>query len=315
MATTPDEITINKILVPTDFSDISLQAIDYAARIARSSKAEIILLHVFESYTQNTMLDMRVDFTEIIERGIEEKFKEIKLQHLNLSGVTVHSRVRVGKIHTEIDAVADAENVKLIVMGTHGVSGTTNIGKYIMGSNAYRTIQNAPCPIITMHEEPHRQEIKHIVVPLDSTRESTQKMDIVIRWAKFFNAKIHLLAVTAFFEELLVDVKKIADKVHEVEAKLAKENIEYEAHIVRNQAPSESVIEYSRKINADLIFIVTGQESQLNEMLFGSSARNIISESQVPVLSVNIRKQKPASQYRRHADKKMFAYLKCFSNA
>src|SRR5438874_1585178 len=100
------------------------------------------------------MLDMRVDFTEIMERGIESKFSEIKQKHKHLEGVTIHSKVSLGKIHTEIDRIASEENIRLMVMGTHGVSGMTNIGKYIIGSNAYRTIHNAPCPIITLREEP-----------------------------------------------------------------------------------------------------------------------------------------------------------------
>ncbi len=294
MATNTNQVTVNKILVPTDFSEISLQALEYAARIAKSDNGEIIMLHVFESYTQNTMLDMRIDFTEIIERGVEAKFNEIKAKNKNLEGVTIRSRVVVGKIHTEIDNIAAAENIKLIVMGTHGVSGVTNIGKYIIGSNAYRTIQNAPCPIITIRDKPHDHEIKNIVVPLDSTASSTQKVEMAIRWAKFFKAKVHLLAVTAFFEEMRVDVKDIKAKVVEVEKQLIDAGIEYEAHIIRHQSPSHSVLEYAYKVHADLITIVTGQEAQWNEMLFGSSARNIICDSSIPVLSLNTRKYQVA---------------------
>lgn len=294
MADNTQPITLNKILVPTDFSEISLHALDYAARIARSDNGEIILLHVFESYSQNTMLDMRVDFTEIIERGVEAKFKEIKAKNKNLEGVNIRSRVVVGKIHSEIDNISAQENIKLIVMGTHGVSGITNIGKFIIGSNTYRTIQNAPCPIITLRESPLRKEIKNIVVPLDSTRESLQKIDMVVRWAKVFNANIHLLAVTAFFEELRVDIKAISAKVSEAEKKISEAGVAYESHIIRHQAPSESVLEYAYKVHADLITIVTGQEAQWNEMLFGSSARNIISSSTIPVLCMNIKKYQEA---------------------
>jgi nucleotide-binding universal stress UspA family protein len=296
MQATSDKPIINKILVPTDFSEISLQALNFAALIARNNNSEVILLHVFESYTQNTMLSMRIDFTQIIERGVEEKFNEIKEKNPNLAGITIRSRVVVGKIHSEINNIAAEEKIGLIVMGTHGVSGVTNIGKYILGSNAYRTIQNAPCPIITIREAPRRKEIKNIVVPLDSTQESMVKMDMAISWAKLFKAKIHLLAITAFFEDYVVDKKKIEEKVHEAEKRLKETGIEYESHILRHQAPSESVLEYAYKAKADLIVIVTGQESVLNEMLFGSSARNIISESTIPVLNMNIRQYQVARE-------------------
>lgn len=284
------QVVIHKILVPTDFSAISIHALEHAALIAKKANAEILLLHVFESYSQNTMLDMVVDFTDIMEKGIEDKMNEIKKRNPKLDGVTIHSKVATGKIHSEIERVAKEEEVKLIVMGTHGVSGVTNIGKFIVGSNAYRTIHNAHCPIITLREEPWKKSFKDIVLPMDSTKESSQKVDIAITWAKFFGSTVHLLAVTAFFEEFVVDVKEVDKKVHEVGARLAKEGIPYTAHIIRHQAPSISVIDHARKMGADLIMVVTGQESQLSEMLFGSSARNIVTESNIPVLSINIRK-------------------------
>jgi len=293
MAVSSAPVSVRTILVPTDFSEISLEALDYAAMIADQANASILLLHVFESYMQNTMLQMRVDFTEIIEKGIEEKFKEIRAKNPNLAAIQIHSKVAMGKIHAEIDHVATEEQIPLIIMGTHGVSGVTNIGKFIIGSNAYRTIQNAPCPIITLREKPFRREVKNIVVPLDSTAESEQKIGIAARWAKFFGARVHLLAVTAFFEELFVDVKDVTAKVREAELRLNNEGVEVEAKIVRHHAPSESVLDYANRSGSDLIMIVSGQGSQLSEMLLGSSARNIISESPIPVLSINIKKYKP----------------------
>ncbi len=167
---THSALTINKILVPTDFSEISIHALEYAALIAREANAEIILLHVFESYSQNTMLDMVIDFPDIVEKGIRDKIDEIKKGNAKLNGVTVHPRVVTGKIHNEIENITREEGVKLIVMGTYGVSGVTNIGKFFIGSNAYRTIQEAPCPIITLREKPWKDSIKDIVVPIDSTK-------------------------------------------------------------------------------------------------------------------------------------------------
>lgn len=288
-ATTHPAVPRYKILVPIDFSVISIHALEYAALIARKANAEILLLHVFESYTQNTMLEMVVDFTEIVEKGIEDKMHEIKRKNEKLKGVNIVTKVVTGKIHSEIERIAKEEDIRLIVMGTHGVTGITNIGRYIVGSNAYRTIQNAPCPIITLREDPTKKTFKDIVLPIDSTKESSVKVDIAVNWAKFFGSTIHVLAVTAFFEEFIVDVKEVDKKVHEVGKRLTEEGIRYTAHIMRNQSPSESVIEYARKVDADLIMVVTGQESQLAELLFGSSARNIVTESTIPVLSINTR--------------------------
>ncbi len=283
-------ISIKTVLVPVDFSALSYDTFRYAAYLTKLENAELLLLHVMEPNMQNVLLDMRVDIADILSRGMLDKFRELADQEQELRGIRLRVRVTVGKVHSEIDRVALEEGARLIVMGTTGVSGITNIGKFVIGSNAYRTILNAPCPIITMRQAPESFRIKSILVPLDSTPESTEKIDLAIRWARYFRAKIQLLAVTAFFEELVVDVKDITRRVHEVEAQLEKLGIDYEAHIIRHQAPSESVLEFADKVKADLIFIVTGQESKLSELLFGSSARNIISESKVPVMSLNIKK-------------------------
>ncbi|MBK9732427.1 MAG: universal stress protein [Chitinophagaceae bacterium] len=283
-------VVINKILVPTDFSAISLLALEYAGLIASKTNATIILLHVFESYMQNTMLHATVDFNNIMEKGIEEKMHEIVGMDQQLNGVRVETRVAHGKIHVEIEQIVKQDGISLIVMGTHGVSGVTNIGKFMVGSNAYRTMQNATCPIITLRNEPSKKSFKNIVLPIDSSAKSTMKLDIAIAWAKLFGSTIHLLAVTAFFEEFVVDAKAVDRKVHQVEELLVKEGIPYTAHIIRNQSPSLSVLHHAEKMNADLIMIVSGQESQLGEMLFGSISRAVVSDSPIPVLSIHINK-------------------------
>lgn len=283
-------VAIKKILVPTDFSSTSINALDYAAMVAAKAGSEILLLHVFESYSHNTMLNAAVDFNQIMEKGIHEKLQELKAMNQQLTGIEVRTKVVSGKIHTEIERIALEEDVDLIVMGTHGASGVSNSGKMMLGSNTYRIVQYAPCPIVTLRNEPSKDGFKSIVLPIDSSEQSTVKVDIAIAWAKLFGSTIHLLAVTAFFEEFVVDAKSVDRKVHQVEELLVKEGIAYTAHIIRNQSPSLSILHHAEKMNADLIMVVTGSESQLGEMLFGSSARTVVAESAVPVLSIHIRK-------------------------
>jgi len=64
-------LALKKILVPIDFSEISLSALDYAAYIANNTGAEILILHVFESFEQNSKIDQVFDYTELIEKGFK----------------------------------------------------------------------------------------------------------------------------------------------------------------------------------------------------------------------------------------------------
>ena len=117
-----------------------------------------------------------------------------------------------------------------------------------------------------------------------------EKVGLAMEWAKAFGSKIHILALTAFFDELVVQIKDLKEQVDEIEKLLEKNGIDYVSKMIRHQRISESVLSYSEKVNADLIFIVTEQENAIAEMIVHSAARNIVTESTVPVLSINIGK-------------------------
>lgn len=285
-------LSIKKILVPTDFSEVSLCALDYAANIARVAGAEIILLHVFESYQDNTKMKQPLNMKEIVESGIEDQLEEVKSQNKNLWGLKLRSKVMQGKIHQQIQVAAKHEKIDLIVMGTHGVSGIGDISKFFLGSNAYRTVANAPCPILTVREAKKNIRFKDIVLPFDNSKESKLKVDFAIEWAKLFESTIHLLALTAVLDELTLtsEISKLKKLVGEVETKLKNANIPYHVKMMRNKKISSSVIDYAKKSNADIIFIVTGKVYAINEILGASTQKNIITDSHVPVLSLHLKR-------------------------
>jgi nucleotide-binding universal stress UspA family protein len=289
MAERNSSLTLRRILVPVDFSAISISALEFAGFIARQCNAKITLLHVLESYIHNTELQHAIDIDDAIRKAIEEKMEELKSSNKQLQGVTIEAMIGEGKIHSTIDNMAKKSKADLIVMGTHGASGITNIGKFFLGSNAYRTTQHSPVPVITMRSKPRVFNFKDILLPVDNTKDSMKKVDLAIQWASTFGSTVHILAVTAFFEELVTEFRDIRKKVLAIEKRLEKAGINYTSKIHRHQQPSISVMDYARKLNVDLIFIITGQESQVNELLLGSTARTIVSESKIPVMSLNVR--------------------------
>lgn len=279
-------LNIKRILVPTDFSEISLNALDYAAVIAAKDDAEIILLHVYETPEQSSKIKLAVDMNEIIEKGINDKINELKLSNRSLLSARVTTKVINGKIHTEIQKVVEDMKIDLVVMGTHGSTGISDISKMILGSNAYRVVNNCTIPVLTIRTKNTNIRFKDILLPIDSSKESKLKLDMAIAWAKAFDSTIHLLAVTAFFEELYTEFKDLKKTIATIEARLQKAGINYTLKSHRHQRISESVLEYSEKIKADLVFIVTGKESAIADTIIRSAARTIVSESKCPVMSI-----------------------------
>ena len=280
-------LTLKRILVPIDFSEISLTAVDYAAYIAKNTGAEILILHVFESFEQNSKIDQVFDYTELIEKGIQGKLDELKTQRTNLLGINIRTRVVMGKIHKEIDKIATEEKVDLIVMGTHGASGT----RYILGSNAYRTVLAASKPVLTVSESKKQIRFKDIILPIDGSKETRAKVGIAIEWAKAFDATIHIVALTAFFDELRIDFGKLKKQVQEIEKQMLTAKVPFTSKMMRHQAISESVLDYSKKIHADLIFIVAERGSRFNDFIIGSAQKNLISASHIPIFSIKAKKK------------------------
>jgi nucleotide-binding universal stress UspA family protein len=146
---------IHHILAPTDFSDHSKKALDYASGLAEKFGAKLSLLHVVEippypveGYAPPSLA---AQFLEDLERQASEDLARW-LPEGAAQNVEVTRTVVVGSPYRKILETAEAEGVDLIVMAT---TGRTGLGRLVMGSVAERVVRHAACPVLTirMHDE------------------------------------------------------------------------------------------------------------------------------------------------------------------
>jgi nucleotide-binding universal stress UspA family protein len=278
---------INKILVPTDFSEGSLGALYHAATIAKTFDASIILIHIVESYSQNTTLkDLGLDYSDILKKGIEQKLSELAKSHNSLNNLQIKTKIEEGKVHRVIRKMVDELNIDLVVMGTHGATGVSEIDKFVLGSNAYRTVNASKVPVLTIRNTDRNVKINKILLPIDLTKSTEMKVGAAIEWGKKFNAKIEILAVSEFFDEFNPKIDRLPEQLDQIGRKLTYEGIENNTAYIENRDIAAAVIEYSNEVKADLIIIMTRQETLLNEWILGSHARRIVTHSEIPVLSI-----------------------------
>jgi universal stress protein A len=143
-------VTINRILVPIDFSSYSKEALQYAVPFARKFKAELILLHVVEP----AIYPADFNFGQVGIPSIEDELRGKAVEELNKLVEKETKRrarssimVRVGKPFIEIINAAKEENIDLIIMATHGHSGIEQI---LFGSTAERVVRKSHCPVLTV---------------------------------------------------------------------------------------------------------------------------------------------------------------------
>jgi len=153
-------IRIQQILVPIDFSDCSLDALEFAAQVAEQFKAKVTVLHVMEPVTYG------LDFTigHAAERDKKRELIKARLAELTRAltscGVTA-DRVLCGGL--PVDSILDRARVQasdLIVMGTHGRRGLAHL---LTGSVAEAVLRQARCPVLTVRSPKFTPEHRRVV--------------------------------------------------------------------------------------------------------------------------------------------------------
>jgi nucleotide-binding universal stress UspA family protein len=259
----------NIILVPTDFSKVAECATNHAIAIANRLDGEVHFLHVVSKQAQ-------VD-------SAKEKLSPIASDITAKHGIKVSIIVRVGNIFEDIGDVAAEIGAKLIIMGTHGVKGF----QHITGSHALKVITNSSVPFIVVQEKTIKNGYEDIVLPLNMSKETKQKLSATVKLAKYFNSKIHIIAPKEDDEFLNNAVKRnLAFSKNYLE----ENHIPYSVKTADDKGNFvKQIIKYSVSIDADLIAIVSSSEGfVLPEFMASAEEQQIITnEAQIPVLCVN----------------------------
>ncbi|HEY2742999.1 MAG TPA: universal stress protein [Polyangia bacterium] len=147
-------IQIRHILVPTDFSDGSLQAFETALEMARDSGARLTLFHVHHvpaSVFPDVILPIAPEMMRNVEHSVDI-ILERWCERARAAGVVADRRTTFGATHEEICAAAEELGVDLIVIGTHGRGGISHV---LLGSVAEKVVRKAPCPVLTVRAHMH----------------------------------------------------------------------------------------------------------------------------------------------------------------
>ncbi len=143
-------VTLRRILIATDFSDYSKEALNHALYLAKKSKAKLSLLHVFEQPVYNPAVSTRIGARNIAiiewikEMKREEGEKLLLAKEIGRRGIKVRPILKEGNPFREILKAADDLSADLVVLGT----GRTGLDRFMMGSVAERVARKASCPVL-----------------------------------------------------------------------------------------------------------------------------------------------------------------------
>ena len=141
---------LRRFLVPTDFTETSERALEWALDLAKRVGAAVTVMHAYEipilGFPDGALIaspDIATKISEAARSGLDRTVARVKDR-----GVPVDAILRDGVAYEEVNAVAEAIQADLIIIGTHGRRG---IARALLGSVAENVIRTATRPVVTIH--------------------------------------------------------------------------------------------------------------------------------------------------------------------
>jgi nucleotide-binding universal stress UspA family protein len=300
---------IKKVLFPTDFSEISNQALPYAIKMAKLSSAELIMLHAVTLYEHDPN-DPGHHFPSLeaycseVSAAAESGF-QVCIEEIGDSGVKIRKTIVQGiSPHAAIlEFIKEEGDIGLIVMSTHGRSGLTHV---LLGSVTENVIRYADCPVlVTKHPEhefidPGTGEvhIRKILFPFDFSEASLRPLEILRFMAGMNETEIIIfhsvdievppIYFASGIDSILQLDPDLNDRViqkmkDQVGSKLEGFRIRYE---VQEGRAVDRIKQYASENEVDVIVMGAAGAHGIGDFLFGSTAARVIQRAVCPVLIV-----------------------------
>lgn len=263
------------ILIPIDFSKQSLVAIKQTYNLAKHMNSKIILMHA----DPNSNHDHQRELDELVLKTKQESGLEIEA--LNLQG----------DVYEETDKKAMELDSSLIVIGLDTqVRFRSFFGG---GSMVSKFIKNAPCPVITIRSNDNRNDCKNIVMPIDTSAESREKVPTVVQLAKYYGATIRIISVFHPNDEKYEN--NLLPYLNQVKKFIKEKGISCTNKSIPSKHVAEAVVEYANKNECDLIVQMNKKDLSLGEMFGGATSEKIVEISNIPVMTINPMKRESIS--------------------
>lgn len=253
----------NSILVPIDSTEQTMIALGQSYNLARFTNSKIVLLTVDD------------DKSPAVKKRLDELAKIASQK----SGQPVETMIRQGNVYEEINKVADVLNPLFVLIGITSKLAMGNL----LSKNAFKMVRESKHPVITIRGKVHRDGCKTILLPVDLSKQTREKVTKAVFLAKLFKADVRVISILTETDE--TSENKLISYSNQVWKYIKDQGIRCTIKTLRGQDIPKMVIDYGREVEADLILIMSKAELSMKEMFIGTVAERIINESEIPVLS------------------------------
>ncbi len=273
---------MNKIVVPVDFREQSLLALNQSISVAKFINAEIVLLFVIESGIVTTLV--RSGKSQDKHRNMAmERLQNIAEKISKESEVETSVVLETGRVSQKILETASKLNARFIIMGKN--DSDAGLEKYI-GTNTTQIISRSNCPVITIKGKEQKIGFEDIVLPLDLTKKTREKVFNAVSFGIHFNSVIWMVSVLT--GGIAKRQSRIYAKMKRAQQMIQENGVPCKIKLFeKSEKPDcDVILDYAEEIKADLIMIMPRKEANFREYYIGAFAHEIINRSDIPVLTM-----------------------------
>ena len=267
--------TEKTILVPIDATEQTTIALSQTYNLARLTDSKIVLLSVDEGKTSFDQSKL-----DALSKDAAEK-----------SGQPVETIIKKGNVYEEINKVADKIKPLFVMIG---LTSKITLSK-LTGKNAFQMVRESKHPVITIRGKEHRDGCKTILLPLDLTRETREKVNNAVTLAKLFNANIRIISILT--QKSKEDENKLIAYSSQTSKYIKEHGIKCSVKTLKGKEITKMILAYGQEVEADLILIMSKAELDVKEFFIGTVAQRLINYSKIPVLSYRPKKRKDTAVF------------------
>ena len=266
------------IILPTDFSPVATNAMNYAVDMAMELNASLLLFHVYQipvSYNSNTeeVIPLPVIDINELEKINKERLSSLKeeIEHVTSGKIKIFTQLKIGVLVNELEALCETVHPFAVVMGNKGAG---LIERLLVGSSALSTIRHLNWPVLIVPPGAAFKGLQKIGYTCDSKNVSdTTPVDILKEWNKALGAELEILNVN--------NNKDSLDKRSREQEAVMK------FFFTNNQDIEKGVHEFAESNNVDLLIVVPKKHNLLENLFQKSHSKELVFHSHIPILSVH----------------------------
>jgi nucleotide-binding universal stress UspA family protein len=271
------------ILAPTDFSPVSLNAVNYAADLGVAMNADLYLVHIFQLPVIFSEIPVATENIDDLIKDAEERIEELKkdIAKRTEGRIKIHAEVKTESVISGIKSLCETVKPQYIVMGTQG---TGALERFLLGSNTMAVMKKLSWPLIVVPPEARFTNIKKIGLACDLKNvaeiiPTAEIKDLV----KQFRAELHVIHVNrenekvygpAIIEESGL-LQEMLDELHPA------------YHFLNNVKIDEGISEYAEKNKLDLLILIPKKHNLVDAVFHKSHTKQLMLHTHVPVMAVH----------------------------